>query len=107
MRIEKLVLSFIRAHGERNFDLYVQSLELIVGYYFALDHYNYARWVPTHIRDMKSLPASIHESFKKHWVVTETSNHFSSSPLDQTYEQENVKLKGAGGIIGLTENPAA
>ena len=26
LRIEKLVLTFIRAHGERNFDLYVQSL---------------------------------------------------------------------------------
>ena len=69
LRIEKLVLTFIRAHGERKFDLCVQSLELIVGYYFALDHYNYARWVPIHIRDMKSLPASIHGSFKKHWVV--------------------------------------
>ena len=31
LRIEKLVLTFIRAHGERNFDLYVQSLEFIVG----------------------------------------------------------------------------
>ena len=30
LRIEKLVLTFIRVHGERNFDLYVQSLELIV-----------------------------------------------------------------------------
>ena len=107
LRIEKLVLTFIRAHGERNFDLYVQSLELIVGYYIALDHYNYALWVPIHIRDMKSLPASIHESFKKHWVVTKTSNRFSSTPLDQTYKQENAKLKGAGGVIGFTENPAA
>ena len=85
LRIEKHVLTFIRAHGERNFDLYVQSLELIVGYYFALNHYNYARWVPIHIRDMKSLPASIRESFKKHWVVAKTSNCFSSIPLDQTY----------------------
>ena len=88
MRTEKLVLIFIRAHRERNFDLNVQSLELIVGYYFALDHYNYARWVPIHILDMKSLPASIRESFKKHRVVAKTSNRFSSVPLDQTYEQE-------------------
>ena len=107
LRIEKLVLTFIRAHRERNFDLYVQSLELIVGYYLAFDHYNYAHWVPIHIRDMKSLPASIRESFKKHWVEAKTTNRFSSIPLDQTYEQENAKLKGAGGVIGLTENPAA
>ena len=92
LRIEKLVLTFIRAHRERNFDLYVQSLELIVGYYFALDHYNYARWVPIHIRDMKLLPASILESFKNLWVVAKTSNRFSSIPADQTCEQENSEL---------------
>ena len=106
LRIEKLFLTFIRAHRERNFNLYVQSLELIVVYYFALGYYNYARWILIHIHDMKSLPASIRESFKKHWVVAKTSNRFSSIPLDQTYEQENAKLKGAGGVIGLTENPA-
>ena len=88
LRIEMLVLTFIRAHGERNFDLCVKSSELIVGYYFALDHYNYAHWVPIHICDMKSLPASIRRSFKKHWVVAKTSNCFSSISLDQTYEQE-------------------
>ena len=82
LRIEKLVLTFVRAHRERNFDLYVQSLELIVGYYFALDHYNYAWWVPIHIRDMKSQPESIRESFKMHWVVAKMSNRFSSIPLD-------------------------
>ena len=93
LRIEKLFINFIRAHGERNFDLYVQSLELIVGYYFALDHYNYARWVPIHIRDMKLLPASIRESFRKHLVIAKTSNRFSSIPLDQTYEQEIANWK--------------
>ena len=33
MGIEKLILTFIRAHRERNFDLYVQSLEAIVGFF--------------------------------------------------------------------------
>ena len=48
MSIEKIILTFIRAHREKNFDLYVKSLELIVGFFFALDHYNYARWVPSY-----------------------------------------------------------
>ena len=74
LRIDKLVLTFVRAHRERKFDLYAQSLELTVGYYFAFDHYNYACWVPIHIRHMKSLPVSVHESFKKHWVIVKTSN---------------------------------
>ena len=77
MSIEKIILTFIRAHREKIFDLYVKSLELIVGFFFALDHYNYARWVPIHIRDMKSLPTYIEESFKDYWVVAKTSNRFS------------------------------
>ena len=92
---------------ETNFDLYVQCLELIVGYYFALHHYNYAPWVPIHIRDMKSMSASIRESFKKHWIVAKTSNSFTSIPVDQMYEQENAILIGVGGVIGFTKNPAA
>ena len=35
--------------------MYVESLEALVPWYFALDHINYARWIPIHIRDMKSL----------------------------------------------------
>ena len=103
MSIEKIILTFIRAHREKNFDLYVKSLELIVGFFFALDHYNYARWVPIYIRDMKSLPTSIEESFKDYWVVAKTSNRFSYIPMDQIHEQENAKLKGAGGVVGLTD----
>ena len=53
---------------------------------------------------MKSLPASIEE---KYWVVDKTGNRFSSIPVDQVREQENAKVKGTGGVIGLTENPAA
>ena len=39
------------------------------------------------------------------WVVSKTCNRFSSIPIDQVHEQENAKMKGKGGIIGLTENP--
>ena len=56
---------------------------------------------------MKSLPVSIEENFKKYWVVDKTGNRFSSIPVDQVHEQENAKVKGASGVIGQTENPAA
>ena len=32
---------------------------------------------------------------------------FSTIPMDEAYEQENAKVKGKGGLVGLTENPAA
>ena len=49
LRYEILVLIFIRAHHTQNFDLYVETLEALVPWFFALDHTNYARWVPVHI----------------------------------------------------------
>lgn len=109
LRIELLVLIFIRAHRERNFQLYVESMKALAPWFFALDHYNYARWIPVHIRDMESLPLSILEEFKQNgqWVISKTTNRFSAIPVDQAHEQNNGMVKGAGGALGLTENPSA
>ena len=49
MNLEKLILVFVRAHRERNFELYVETLEELVGFLFALDHFNYACLLPIHI----------------------------------------------------------
>ena len=65
INLEKDVLIFVRAHREANFDLYVETLEELVGFFFALDYYNYARWLPIHIRDMKSLPSGFQDDFKR------------------------------------------
>ena len=58
---------------------------------------------------MKSLPGSIRDQFENqgHWVLYKTNNKFSAIPIDQAHEQENTLVKGSGGFIGLTENPAA
>lgn len=55
LQLETLVLTFVRAHREQNLNLYVTVLEKLAPYFFILDHTNYARWLPVHIRDMKSL----------------------------------------------------
>lgn len=109
IKYETLVLIFVRAHRERDFSLFVNILELLVPLFFTLDHPNYARWVPIHIRDMKSLPESIRREFQDHhhWVLSKTCNKFSAIPLDQAHEQENKQVKGDGGAVGLTENPVA
>lgn len=109
MQYEALVLLVIRAHRQRNLKLYVEALEELIPFFFALDHVNYARWAPVHIRDMKSLPDSIAAEFKEegHWVLSKTGNKFSAIPFDQAHEQENKVVKSAGGAVGLTENPVA
>ena len=90
-----MVLIFVRAHRSRNFDLYIEALEdLTPWFFFALDHINYARWLPIHILDMQSISGRILEDFKRCWVPQKTQNIFSSMPLDQAHEQNNELLKG-------------
>ena len=107
MDFEIMVLIFVHAHRTKIFDVYVESLDNLVQWFFALDHVNYARWIPIHIRDMQSLPQSISEELKKCWVVQKTQNLFSCIPLDQAHEQNNKLVKNSGGAVGLTENPSA
>ena len=107
LEFEIAALIFVRAHRTKNFDLYIESLELLAPWFFALDHINYSRWIPIHIRDMKSLPDSIKCDLKKYWVISKTHNKFSSMPIDQVHEQNNKIVKGSGGAIWLTDNPVA
>ena len=87
----------------------METLKALVPWFFALDHHNYARWIPIHICDMGNLPASILAEFKNHghWVVQKTTNRFSAMPVYQAHEQNNEHVRGSGGAVGLTENPSA
>ena len=38
----------------------METLKAIDPWSFALDHHNYARWIPVRIRDMESLPKPVH-----------------------------------------------
>lgn len=107
MQLELTILTFIKAHRVNDFTLYVETLEVLVPWFFALDHTNYARWLPIHIRDMRSLPESIQGHMKTCWIISKSLNKFSSIPIDQAHEQNNAIVKGIGGAIGLTENPVA
>ncbi|KAG1678099.1 hypothetical protein GQR58_013587 [Nymphon striatum] len=95
------------SHRENNFALYVDCLDSLNYLFFALDHFNYSRWVSVHLRDMNAL-RTLESDFQNHWVVQKTQKRYSRiSPIDQVHEQENCKIKGKGGVIGITENQAA
>ena len=89
--------------------MYVTVLEALVPLFFALDHVNYSRWLPIHIRDMKALPQEIKDEFetRNHWTIAKSSHRYSAIPIDQAHEQENKVVKASGGAVGLTENPVA
>ena len=108
LKFQLNVLIFVRSLREGNFQLYKDALTELVPWFFALDHTNYARWVPIHIRDMISLdnhlPALADEFRKGNFVVHKTHHAFSAIPIDQAHEQNNKCVKGDGGAVGLTEN---
>ena len=44
---------------------------------------------------------------KRYFTVKKSKRAFSAIATDQAHEQNNVSVKGDGGVVGLTENPAA
>ena len=111
LQMELLILMFVRSIRERNFLLYLDSLAELAPWFFALNHTNYARWLPVHIHDMALLhikhPDISKEFHAGNFTQLKTQRPFSAIALDQMHEQENAKVKGDGGAIGLTEDQAA
>lgn len=111
LQLQLTVLVFVRSIRTGNFQLYVQSLTELVHWFFALDHFNYSRWISVHLRDMVTLShlhPQIHAEFLKgHFTVQKTVHSFSKIAIDQAHEQNNAVVKDDGGAVGLTESPAA
>ena len=71
---------------------------------------NYSQLLPVHVRDMVKLPNKHPHVYKEFWkggkfTGQNTTNTFSSIPLDQAHEQNNELIKGGGRITGIAENP--
>lgn len=111
LQLELTVLIYVRSVREGNFLLYIDALSKIVPWFFALGHTNYARWIPVHLRDMVTLatkhPSVYTQFLAGNFTVKKTTHAFSAMAIDQAHEQNNALVKGDGGAVGLTENPAA
>ena len=111
LQLELVVMIYVRSIREANFQLYIDALTKIVPWFFALGHTHYARWIPVHLRDMITLqdrhPDVYNQFLKGNFVVKKTTHSFSAIAIDQAHEQNNASVKGDGGAVGLTENPAA
>ena len=74
-------------------------------WFFALDHYNYARWQSVHLFDLLSLENSlpdIYQNFKDvHFSFQKSNREFSSIALDQVHEQNNAVLKSVAGVTHI------
>ena len=109
----QVLLLFIRASREGNWDLHLSSLRSMLPWFMAYDRVNYARYGPVYWLEMQNLheehPA-IRESFERgEFCVQRQDNYgFAGIPCDQTIEQTaNRDSKTKGGLTGITINKGA
>ena len=116
LSLELLLFTFVRSLREENFQLYTEILYKMATWVFALDRINYSLWLSVHIRDMQSLSIThlsithpdVFQSFMEgKFVIHNSERKFSGISIDQAHEQNNKRVKGQGGIMGLTTNENA
>ena len=105
IELELLMARFVRSLQEGDFLLYVQACDELCAWFHALDHMNYACWLPVHVRDMVELPENHPEVYaefmKGNFVVQKSAKKFSLIAKDQGHEQSNKSLQAHGGAVGL------
>ena len=81
IELELLMSRFLRSLREGDFALYVQAGDKLCGWFHTMDHTNYARWLPIHVRDMVELAEKhpqVHAEFQKgNFVVQKSARKFS------------------------------
>ena len=78
MELELLICRFVRSLREGDFSLYVQICDDLCPWFQAMDHTNYARWLPVHVRDVVQLPEThpdIYAEFMQGNFVVQKSLH--------------------------------
>ena len=107
MELELLLCRFIRSLREGDFLLYVQVCDELCPWFQVMDHTNYARWLPVHVRDMVQLAEShpdVHAEFLRgNFAVLRSTHKFSLIGKDQSHEQSTKSLQA--GAVGLYHNP--
>lgn len=92
-------------HGERNGDFLLQQycLKMMLPYFFAAGHHNYARYLSWYVREMEHLPPRAKEDLLAGAHVCRHSDGGTAVPADQFGEQTYIKQgKGAGGMKGIS-----
>ena len=111
IELEALLLMFVRSLRESNFQMFMNALDEIAPWMFALDHTHYSRWLPIFIQDMKMLEIkhpNIYNEFQKgHFTYKKTDRPFSSMVEDQAHEQNNKDVKTDGGAVGILDNESS
>ena len=109
----ELLLAFIRATREGNWELHLASFREILPFFFALNHFNYARYGAYYfctIKELASTHPTVHRQLTQGQFGVQLSNKnpFAKIPEDQSIEETiNKSSKIPGGIVGKSRNPEA
>ena len=110
MEVDLLILQFVKSCRTADFTLYIETLHSLMPWVFALDHTNYARNLPVHLRDMVTLeerhPALFVEFKRGHFMGQKSKRAFSNIPKDQMHEQLIDWLKNYAGVVENFDDPS-
>ncbi|KAG1709814.1 Dimethylglycine dehydrogenase, mitochondrial [Nymphon striatum] len=110
LHLELLLNVYVRSLRQASFTMYLNALTELACWFHAMDHMNYARWIPVHLKDIAELPErhpEVARKFREGSFTVQKTKKISSNAIDQAHEQNNACIKGDGGAVGLTDNPAA
>ena len=113
LQIVEIMLLFIRACREGDWELHLNCFRQMLPWFFAYDHTNYARYGAYYYCSMKVLGEThpqIHEQLLNgHFGVQMSNvNTFGKIPFDQAIEETiNKSSKIPGGIVGKSTNQEA
>ena len=87
--MEMLLLRFVRSIRTGDLFLYEKSWDEIADWAFILDHYNYAHWLPVHVRDTINVRVKHPDPYRQFAdgfvTIAKTQNPFSMIGFDQNH----------------------
>ena len=111
MSMVEILLDFIRAEREGNWNLHLEAFAAMLPWLIIYDHTNYAKWGPVYLAEMKNLENTAPEVYAEftngNFVVKRSKRRFNQVPADQATEWIYKTCKMQNGIIGITRNDQA
>lgn len=108
LEIVSNLLIFTRSLRKGNWDLYLWSLPALLPLIARYDHQHYLKSMAVFIADMNQLPEEIEEAFRESdFVVKHSPGKFNQVDADQAQEWLVGDGKGAGGLVGITNDENA
>ena len=102
-----LMMLYVRAEREGEFALHLYACKMMMPYFFAAKHINYARYGICYLNSMEKLPESVLGPFMKgEHVMRHQPGIWNAIWSDMLIETSYMKVgKGPVGVIGFTTSP--